>query len=193
MAGTTINQLITGMKMIATATSPSKLASLHNAAISVADIPGFAAECGVYQGGSLKVIAEALPDKVVYGFDTFSGLPKQYWSKNEIHKPREFGETSLALVKENLKGFNNIELRSGQFPESAKDLGDARFAFVYLDMDFYLSTRMALEWFMKRMSKGGKIVLDDYEWPHCPGVKQAVDELNVPVISLNDYQVVACF
>ena len=69
----------------------------------------------------------------------------------------------------------------GIFPQTCGQLSDRSFAFVYLDFDFYLSTRDALAWFLPRMEIGGVIVFDDYEWKHCPGVKLAIDEFGLDV------------
>lgn len=68
---------------------PDRLAVIRFLAEMVANVPGNALEVGVYQGGSLSVIAKAMPHKTVYGFDTFSGLPVEKSSKEEIHQPEE--------------------------------------------------------------------------------------------------------
>ena len=43
-------------------------------------------------------------------------------------------------------------------------------------MDYYQSTKYGLEIFWERLSVGGVIILDDWEWKHCPGVKKAAEE-----------------
>jgi len=43
-------------------------------------------------------------------------------------------------------------------------------------MDIYEPTAFALSFFNKRMVKGGIIVIDDYGFLTCPGIKRAVDE-----------------
>jgi O-methyltransferase len=169
------------MGNILSTTGGGKLASLIKLASSVANIPGDAAECGVWRGGSLCAIAKVLPGKTVYGFDTFSGLPKEAWSNCEIHNVGDFRDSSLEIVRENTAKFPNIILVPGIFPQTCGQLSDRSFAFVYLDFDFYLSTRDALAWFLPRMEIGGVIVFDDYEWKHCPGVKLAIDEFGLDV------------
>jgi predicted O-methyltransferase YrrM len=147
------------------------------------------AEVGVYKGGSLKYLSENFPDaEIIYGFDTFEGLPKEYWNENEIHKPGEFSETS----KEDVEKFINdprVWLIKGLFPKIADDVFvNTNFDFVHIDTDFYQSVKENLEWFWPRMYKGGIIVFDDYEWPNCPGVKQALEEFGQPINKSANYQ-----
>lgn len=158
-----------------TLTNTSKLSFLVNLAASLT-VPGDFAECGVYEGGTLLNLARARPNRKIYGFDTFTGLPASKWANGEPHKPEEF-QTSFAKVRERCMAYPNIELVQGVFPESAAARKfKNKFAFVYLDFDFYQSTLEAIRWFRKRMPDGGVIVFDDYDWPFCPGVKRAILE-----------------
>lgn len=140
------------------------------------NLPGSPIEVGVYKGGSLAEIAKALPHKTVYGFDTFKGLPSEDHGPGEIHSVGDFNDTAKDEVAKYLmekEGVINFKLIEGLFPESAPDI---KVSFAHLDMDFYLGTRHALEWLPPRIVSGGIIVLDDYGWERCPGVKEAVDE-----------------
>ena len=142
---------------------------------------GYFAEVGVYKGGSLRHLATSFPNKSILGFDTFEGLPKEQWTNIEIHKPGEFSDTSFEAVSEFLKDCcNNVSLVQGIFPDSADPMRDLNFSFVHIDTDFYLSVKACLDWFWPRLLTGGIIVLDDYLWPACPGVKQALDEFDKP-------------
>lgn len=51
-----------------------------------------------------------------------------------------------------------------------------KFSFVHLDGDLYQTTADALDWFWPRMVPGGVIILDDVDWPKCPGVNRALEE-----------------
>lgn len=141
------------------------------------------AEVGVYKGGSLKTLSEAFPNALIYGFDTFEGLPQEHWNENEIHKPGDFSDTDIDSV---FRFINNprVMLVKGLFPEST-DKGQGGegiiFDFVHIDTDFYEGVIQSLSWFWSRMSEGGIIVFDDYGWPNCPGVKQALKEFGHPV------------
>lgn len=148
----------------------------------VSGIPGAIAECGVYQGGILERVARKFPKRRVYGFDTFAGLPAEAWTEGEIHAVGDFADTSFQRLRSQLRCFRNVELVRGFFPETGRRIpGDTRFAFVHLDFDYYESTRAALVWLLPRMSDGGIIVLDDWDWEHCPGVRKAVEVLDLQV------------
>jgi O-methyltransferase len=158
----------------------------------VDNVPGAAAECGVYCGSTLRMLAKAAPDRRFFGFDTFTGLPAAMWSEGEVHQPGDFADTSLNAVQQYVAQCPNVRLVRGEFPASTSrvPLDGETFAFVHLDFDFYESTRAALDWLLPRMSPGGVIVFDDYEWHRCPGVKRAIDELGLKVEKTVQYQAV---
>jgi O-methyltransferase len=146
-----------------------------------APLDGYFAEVGVYKGGSLKCLALSFPERQIIGFDSFEGLPGEQWTETEVHKPGEFNDTSLEAVTSFLHDTSgNVNLVKGIFPDSAEHLKDLSFSFVHIDTDFYLSVKACLQWFWPRLVSGGIIVLDDYLWPNCPGVKQALDEFEKP-------------
>lgn len=151
---------------------------------------GALAECGVYRGGILKMLASAHPDRTVYGFDTFDGLPADMWKQDEPHSVGEFDDTSLRFVHEQIGDCINIILVKGLFPKSATYYGDEKFALVHIDFDFYESTKAAIDWFLPRMVDGGVMIFDDYEWERCPGVKRAIDEASFNVSVPVKYQAV---
>jgi predicted O-methyltransferase YrrM len=136
--------------------------------------PGIFAEVGVYKGGSLKVLADSFPERLILGFDTFTGLPAKYWSEEEVHKPNDFNDTSIEAVKEYVNN-TNVQLFKCSFP--LQIFNKFKFSFVHLDVDFYESTKVWLDFFIKRMHKGGVIVLDDYGWPNCPGIEKALKDI----------------
>ena len=156
-----------------------KIESLQRLLAGVRDVPGAFAECGVYRGGNLRLLAQ--DGRRVYGFDTFAGLPQSAWSADEHHQPGEFADISWDAIERSIAGCDNVLLVAGYFPESAEQLADERFAFVHLDFDYYESTRAAIAWFLPRMSAGGAIVFDDYDWKHCPGVRKAIEEAGLAV------------
>lgn len=150
---------------------------------------GYFAEIGVYKGGSLKNLALSFPERSILGFDSFEGLPKEFWTENERHKPGEFSDTSLESVNEFLKNTSNVTLIKGVFPQSAQPYAGLYFSFVHIDTDFYLSVTACLQWFWPRLIKGGIVVLDDYLWPGCPGVEKALNDFAKPYQKTEaDYQ-----
>ncbi len=171
--------------------SQDKLEVIRELAESARQLPGAAAEVGVYKGGSAHLIASTLPDKKVYLFDTFTGMPFQ--GETDLHQVGEFADTSLVSVLLALTGLNNVVLLPGIFPdETGHVVALQSFCFVHLDADQYRSTADALRFFYPRLEPGGFIVFDDYGWRNCPGVKTAVDEFfaerNEKVISKAAHQ-----
>jgi len=136
---------------------------------------GEMAEIGVYKGGTARIIAKSCPEKKIHLFDTFTGMP-EVKSEIDCHKKGDFADTSLELATDFLSDCSNVIFHPGFFPETALNLKDQEFCFVYIDVDIYSSTKDCLNYFYNKMSIGGVIVFDDYKWKACPGVKKAIDE-----------------
>ena len=153
---------------------PWKLDHLTTSLNKVKEIEGKAAEVGVYKGGSARRIASILSDKDVLLFDTFEGMPETDFE--ERHKKGDFLDTSLESVKSYLSNKSNCKFFPGFFPDTTESLKDAVFSFVHLDGDYYETTKNGIEFFYPRLTKGGIMFFDDYEWCDCPGVRKAIDE-----------------
>ena len=146
---------------------------LWEAAIACNEIPGKVAEVGSYRGGSAKLIAAAMPDKVLCLFDTFEGVPKQELS--EAERALDFSETSEEKVKK-LLGDHQVFTYKGVFPETAKGLEQTTFCLLHIDCDIYKTAKACMEYFYPRMEVGGKIVVDDFRHELHPRVDRAVLE-----------------
>ena len=135
---------------------------------------GLIAEVGVAGGGVIERLAVEFPQRTIYAYDTFTGLPKEKWQVGEFHKPGEFcsDDTEVRLGK-----IPNVVVRKGIFPDTLKE--ETGFAVVHLDVDFYQSTKEALVALLPRMIHKGRIILDDWKWQNCPGVERAVNELGL--------------
>lgn len=138
-----------------------------------AKIDGDIAEVGVYNGGSAKIICEAVNEKNVHLFDTFEGLPDTC----ELDNQRQFhkGDFSAQFesVRDYLKKYSNVYLYKGLFPSTSEPVKNKKFSFVHFDVDIYESTLSCLNFFYPRMNKGGIIISHDY--PGSDGVKRAFD------------------
>lgn len=140
----------------------------------VADIDGDAAELGVYRGASLAVICDALPGVMVYGFDSFCGLPKP--GQYDGNREGLFADTSEVVVREAMGHRTNYKLIPGWFHETLPTVSIDRLRFVHLDCDNYDSYHTALDWAWPRLAQGGKIFADDYGHDSCRGATRAIDE-----------------
>ena len=71
---------------------------------------------------------------------------------------------------------DSVKLIKGLFPDSVSSLpNDIKFAFVHLDIDLYEGTAAGCVYFYERMTTGGIILVDDYGFLSCPGVREAID------------------
>jgi hypothetical protein len=147
-------------------------------------VAGNVAECGVFQGDFAHYINKYYFDRKCFLFDSFEGFqddfkldePEQtldWLNKNGPH----FRNTDIEIVKLRVP-FNEVIIRKGFIPETFNGLEQEKFAFVGLDMDLYEPQLAALRFFLPRMSRGGLILLHDYDNPILPGTRKAVDEVS---------------
>jgi hypothetical protein len=163
-----------------------KLDSLLELAERVKGVPGCIAEFGVYHGGTLKRLAEKYPGRRCIGYDTWEGMPAESWTKGELHGIGSFHECDFDTVKAGMP--SNVELIRGRFPDTATLISTA-VAFAHVDFDLQVSTADAIAWLKPRMSPGAIAVFDDYAWPYCPGVTEAIKRSGIDVAVSTNHQV----
>lgn len=137
---------------------------------------GSIAELGVYQGGITKFLATLFPERKVWAFDTFEGMP----ALGDVDEVSEGQFADVNGVLDYLDN-DNIVIKKGVFPATTMTthdgIFDETFALVHLDADLYQSTYDGLNFFWPRMVPSGVIILDDFEeQPAAPGVKKAFDD-----------------
>jgi O-methyltransferase len=153
---------------------------LYTLARQALSIPGDFWECGVYKGGTAGLLAEVLaahqPGSVkLHLFDTFEGMP-EVDPQRDLHQRGQFGDTSLAAVRERIGRQDLVVYHQGLIPETFRGLEQARIAFAHVDVDIYQSVWDCCAFIMPRLQPGGFLIFDDYGFPSCPGARQAVDE-----------------
>jgi len=67
-------------------------------------------------------------------------------------------------------------LYKGRFQDTCTQIEAEKIHLVHLDVDIYEPTSFALNFFDSRLIAGGIIIVDDYSFVSCGGVKLAVDE-----------------
>lgn len=140
------------------------------------------AEVGVYKGGGSYFIASAiaaldLTSVTVHSIDTFEGhIARDVRSEDPLQRVSAFNDTSIESVEAYLSRFSNVKVIKGRIQDVSSIMDEKKFSFVHLDMDLYEPTAFALDFFDQRLLPGCVIVVDDYGFLTCPGVKQAVDE-----------------
>lgn len=117
-------------------------------------------EFGVAQGASLRVLAGYFPDRPVWGFDTFTGLPER-WPCNERYS-MPIGSFSTHGKIPPLPA-NAIAIR-GLFKDTIpqwKALVEGNIAFLHIDCDLYSSTKTVLAGLNDRIMPGTVLAFDE--------------------------------
>jgi hypothetical protein len=155
-------------------------------------ISGDIIECGVFKGASFsrfamfRELSKKTVKKKIVGFDTFEKFPNTKF-KNDDKSRRNFikvaGENSISKnqliqVLKNKNIFKNIELIGGDItetiPKYLKSHPKLKISLLNLDTDIYEPAVTILENFYPRISKGGILILDDYNV--FSGETKAVDD-----------------
>ena len=149
------------------------------------DIKGSIIECGSYKGSGLLFFAKLTSIfepyqifKKVISFDTFEGFPSiDEKNDNTNHKNTKKGVhkkyTNLDLIKDSIEildmnrfngHVNKVEIVKGDaiktIPKYLEENKHTLVSLLYLDFDLYEPTKVALENFLPRMSKGSLVVFD---------------------------------
>jgi O-methyltransferase len=161
------------------------LRNLRDLALQCQELPGAFVECGVARGGCLALLALlAGPDRTVWGFDSFEGLPDLTpedeghgveWVGFQAAGPE--GEKAVIHTFEKLGiPMDDVRVIAGWFQDTLPRFVDevGAIALLRLDADFYKSTRFVLDILYDSVVPGGAIIIDDYFT--FPGCRTAVDE-----------------
>ena len=165
----------------------------------VITLPGDVVEFGCYTGDTSVRLAEILqrvPNKWLYLYDSFEGLPEKTaedqtaagwrFRAGELkaspgtvaHKFKKLGLPEPVIIK---KWFNQ--------------LGDAdlpsQISFALLDGDYYMSIKTSFEKVVPRLVAGGIIVVHDYRNTELPGVARAVNEFIDANVKYFDFQLIS--
>lgn len=136
-------------------------------AISQTSIVGSVLEFGVHSGSTVNLISDLLKEDIVFGFDSFEGLPEDWKiSHNEKfnkHKKGYFAVDSLPKVNE------NVRLVKGFFDQSLKpwieESHPEQIKFLHIDSDLYSSAIYVLKTLNRCIVSGTVIVFDEfYPW-----------------------------
>lgn len=166
----------------------------------IINIQGSIIECGVSYGSGLMSFAlfSSIFEPVNYarkiiGFDTFEGFPVLTNKDKPGNDPNakiggmkvdSFQELKrcISLYDNNrfISHINKVELVKGDLtktaPEYVKNNPHLVVALLYLDLDLYEPTKVAIKTFLPRMPKGSIIAFDELNHPDWPGETIAVLE-----------------
>lgn len=166
----------------------------------IINVHGSIIECGVAYGSGMMSFAlfSSIFEPVNYtrkiiGFDTFSGFPSLTNKDKEGQDPHaktggmkidSFEELKkcISIFDQNrfLGHINKVELVKGDLTKTApkyiKDNPHLVVSLLYLDLDIYEPTKIAIETFLPRMPKGAIIAFDEINHPDWPGETMALVE-----------------
>jgi O-methyltransferase len=154
-------------------------------------VVGALVDCGTYKGGSTALLSAASPEREVWAFDSFEGLPEP--SERDVN--HEMGEEerrhyvglclgSEEALREAVSRYGNparLNIRKGWFEDTlgpaSEEIGPI--ALLHCDSDWYDSVRVTLDNLYPLVGAGGVIVIDDYG--ACPGAGQATRDFKASV------------
>ena len=148
-----------------------RLATLELLCRRLAEVPGAAAELGVYRGFFARCINQLLPERKLYLFDSFEGFAEGACAADSFQAAHR--NTAIDKVLAIMPYPDSITVKAGFFPESLDGL-EERFCLVSLDVDFYQTTLDGLRYFWPRLAEGGYLMLHDWGSPKLPGVAKAL-------------------
>jgi O-methyltransferase len=138
-------------------------------------------EVGVAKGGCIAFSALANPNMIIYGFDSWEGMPSITLEDEQRHKIYEnVAWSKIEDVYNTFKIINadmkNVKLVKG-FIENTLDnellTKLENIDILRLDVDWYNATKFSLNKLYDKVVKNGLIIIDDYGFNN--GCKIAVD------------------
>ncbi|HEX5137058.1 MAG TPA: TylF/MycF/NovP-related O-methyltransferase [Planctomycetota bacterium] len=162
--------------------APRLLFAMHDLAADVArrGVLGDVVECGVWNGGSLALLARAMGGtRDAWAFDSFEGLPPPTEKDPEIVRAnffRGWNAGSPARVAEAWARCgldpHRLHVVPGWFEETFPRADVRAIAVLHIDADWHDSVRLCLDRWYDRMSPGGVVILND--WNLYAGADKAV-------------------
>ena len=131
---------------------------LWDHAVAHAKADGLFMEFGVWSGASINALAARLPDKRIFGFDSFEGLKEDY-------PGTEYTKGSFGLRGKMPTVLTNVTLVKGWFDETVPKFllqQPEPIAYLHLDADTYETTALLLDLLKQRICSGTVIVFDEY-------------------------------
>lgn len=146
------------------------------------NIPGAIVECGVFRGASAAMMGAATTNRPLWLFDSFEGLPPggEYDAPSAVATAAGTQVAHVGEVKSLLERVGvdarRVHLEPGWFKDTLSSAPRIDVALLHLDADWYESTQDALARFLPSLSRGGYLVVDDYQSAKFSGCGKAVRE-----------------
>ena len=181
-----------------TMTSWERMYALYKAILYIIEnrISGDIVECGVWRGGSMRLVAMVLlsrkqTDRTLYLYDTFEGMAEPDMRDVDLYGNKaaddwyqikrrgvKWAYAPLEEVRETMTAtgypMERVVFVKGPVETTIPGTVPERIALLRLDTDWYSSTKQSIEHLYRRLSPNGVLALDDYG--HYQGAQQAIDE-----------------
>jgi len=152
--------------------APRLLFAMHDLARGVArrGVEGAIVECGVWNGGSLALLAAAMGDgRDAWAFDSFEGLPEPSTEDPEIVRSNYYPGWNIGSQERVAEAWersglprDRLHIVPGWFEETFPESDVPVIAVLHIDADWFGSVRLCLETWYDRVAKGGVVILNDW-------------------------------
>lgn len=189
----------------------TRFAALYELFKLALPVKGSIVECGVFRGASFMTFAQlsaALEPtnltRRIYGFDSFGGFPQV----SEADRPETTEVRAGDLAADSYDELNRLlevydtDRFLGHLPKARLIRGDVTetipafvaenphlvISLLFLDLDLYEPTRVALKEFLPRLPRGAVLAFDELDNPLWPGETSAVlDEVGLNRLELRRF------
>jgi Macrocin-O-methyltransferase (TylF) len=121
-------------------------------------VPGDIVEIGSWKCGTSGVMAARRPEKQVYAFDLFGGMPY-----GMTDGPFEyFAHTDWEEIQRTASHFPNLHLVRGPHEETVPKFEHRPLSLIFMDSDFYSSHKVSLTHLCPMLVQGGFIMFHDW-------------------------------
>ncbi len=163
--------------------APRLLSRMHDVASEVArrGVEGDIVECGVWNGGSLALLAAAAgsPCRHAWAFDSFEGLPPPTERDPAILRSSWFKGWNTGSPERVTEAWRRCGLPAdrlrvvpGWFEETFRKSSVPAIAILHIDADWYDPIHLCLERWYDHVAPGGAVLLND--WNLYSGANRAV-------------------
>ena len=130
-------------------------------------LDGDLVELGVHYGFKSAVAAdytnfENYPNKNLWLYDTWSGVPDDKWNKDYFGNERYSNPKPFNIVTQRFAKYPNVKIVRGSVPEILIEAIPERISFMHIDMNSAISEIGALDALFDRLTTGAVCLFDDF-------------------------------
>ena len=141
---------------------------------------------GTWDGSDVRAIWDGDPSRNIIVVDSFEGLAEPTENDLDTDDFMKEKECNIDGGKETyINTFTNLGLLPPKeiyemwiSKEKLSKIKKRPIALLFLDLDHYQPTKDCLEYFSSWIIPGGMILVHDYDFERCPGIKKCCDEFS---------------